>query len=99
QSSLTQRRAHDDIPVNPLCPGPPDTPMLRVFVARPDQQLPPGETGPIDKEQLIVRRSQQVAMRRTRRPEEIARAALFLISDEASFVSGAALPVDGGATA
>ena len=34
-----------------------------------------------------------------RRPEEIANAALFLLSDEASFVSGAALPVDGGATA
>ena len=31
--------------------------------------------------------------------EEIANAALFLISDEASFVSGAALPVDGAATA
>ena len=40
-----------------------------------------------------------VPMRRTGRPEEIANAALFLLSDEASFVSGAALPVDGGATA
>ena len=38
-------------------------------------------------------------MRRTGKPEEIANAALFLLSDEASFVSGAALPVDGGATA
>jgi NAD(P)-dependent dehydrogenase (short-subunit alcohol dehydrogenase family) len=33
------------------------------------------------------------------RAEEIANAALFLLSDEASFVTGAALPVDGGATA
>jgi NAD(P)-dependent dehydrogenase (short-subunit alcohol dehydrogenase family) len=47
----------------------------------------------------VTRRSQQVPMRRTGKPEEIANAALFLISDEASFVSGAALPVDGGATA
>src|SRR3954468_23782200 len=97
--SLAKRLAPDKIRVNAVCPGPIDTPMLRVFVARPDQQQPPGETGPIDKEQLIVRRSQQVPMRRTGRPEEIANAALFLLSDEASFVSGAALPVDGGATA
>ena len=97
--SLAKRLAPDKIRVNAVCPGPIDTPMLRVFVARPDQQQPPGEAGPIDKEQLIVRRSQQVPMRRTGRPEEIAHAALFLLSDEASFVSGAALPVDGGATA
>jgi len=38
-------------------------------------------------------------MKRTGKPEEIANAALFLLSDEASFVSGATLPVDGGATA
>jgi NAD(P)-dependent dehydrogenase (short-subunit alcohol dehydrogenase family) len=38
-------------------------------------------------------------MKRTGKPEEIANAALFLLSDEASFVSGVALPVDGGATA
>ena len=38
-------------------------------------------------------------MRRVAQPEEIANAALFLISDEASFVNGVALAVDGGATA
>jgi NAD(P)-dependent dehydrogenase (short-subunit alcohol dehydrogenase family) len=38
-------------------------------------------------------------MGRPARPEEIANAALFLISDEASFITGAALPVDGGTTA
>src|SRR3954469_16212621 len=97
--ALAKRLAPDKIRVNAVCPGPIDTPMLRVFVARPDQQQAPGVAGPIDKEQLIVRRSQQVPMRRTGRPEEIANAALFLLSDEASFVSGAALPVDGGATA
>ena len=97
--ALAKRLAPDRIRVNAICPGPIDTPMLRVFVARPDQQQPPGETGPIDKEALIVRRSQQVPFRRTGRPEEIANAALFLLSDEASYVSGAALPVDGAATA
>lgn len=94
--SLAKRLAPDRIRANAICPGPIDTPMLRVFVARPDQQRAPGDE---DKEALIVRRSQQVPMRRPGRPEEIANAALFLLSDEASFVSGAALPVDGGATA
>jgi NAD(P)-dependent dehydrogenase (short-subunit alcohol dehydrogenase family) len=92
--SLAKRLAPDKIRVNAVCPGPIDTPMLRVFVARPDQQSPTQ-----DKEALIVQRSQQIPMKRPGKPEEIANAALFLISDEASFVSGAALPVDGGATA
>ena len=94
--SLAKRLAAEKIRVNAICPGPIDTPMLRVFVARPDQQQAPGEE---DKEALILRRAQQVPMRRTGKPEEIANAALFLLSDEASFVSGAALPVDGAATA
>jgi NAD(P)-dependent dehydrogenase (short-subunit alcohol dehydrogenase family) len=93
--SLAKRLAPEKIRVNAICPGPIDTPMLRVFVARPDQQ----RTAGLDKEQLVVQRGQQNPMRRTGRPEEIANAALFLISDEASFVSGAALPVDGAATA
>ncbi len=92
--SLAKRLAPDNIRVNAVCPGPIDTPMLRVFVARPDQQNPTQ-----DKEALILQRSQQIPMKRTGKPEEIANAALFLLSDEASFVSGAALPVDGAATA
>jgi NAD(P)-dependent dehydrogenase (short-subunit alcohol dehydrogenase family) len=66
-----------------------------VFVARPDQQRTAGQ----DKEVLVQQRGRQNPMGRTGKPEEIANAALFLISDEASFVSGAALPVDGAATA
>jgi NAD(P)-dependent dehydrogenase (short-subunit alcohol dehydrogenase family) len=38
-------------------------------------------------------------MGRLAQPEEVARAALFLASDEASFITGACLPVDGGYTA
>lgn len=93
--SLAKRLAPEGIRVNALCPGPIDTPMLRVFVARPDQQRTTG----MDKEALVVERGRQNPMRRTGKPEEIANAALFLVSDEASFVSGAALPVDGAATA
>ncbi len=92
---MAKRYAKENIRVNAVCPGPTDTPMLRVFVARPDSQLPPGETA----ESLVQRRGGQVPMGRPARPEEVANAALFLISDEASYITGAALPVDGGATA
>lgn len=93
--ALAKRLAKDGIRVNAVCPGPVDTPMLRVFVARPDQQSTQGK----DKEELVRTRGGQTPMGRPAQPDEIANAALFLISDEASFVTGAALPVDGGATA
>jgi NAD(P)-dependent dehydrogenase (short-subunit alcohol dehydrogenase family) len=92
---MAKRYGHENIRVNAVCPGPTDTPMLRVFVARPDSQMPPGET----PETLVTKRGGLNPMRRTAQPEEIANAALFLLSDEASYVNGVALPVDGGATA
>src|SRR6202012_3054405 len=92
---LAKRYGHENIRVNAVCPGTTDTPMLRVLVARPDSQLPAGET----PESLIAKRGVQNPMRRVAQPEEIANAALFLLSDEASFVNGVALPVDGGSTA
>jgi NAD(P)-dependent dehydrogenase (short-subunit alcohol dehydrogenase family) len=94
--SLAVRLAREGIRVNAVCPGPIDTPMLRVFVARPDQK----STAGMDPEELVRKRGAgAVPLGRTGRPEEIANAALFLLSDEASFVTGAALPVDGGVTA
>ncbi len=93
--ALAKRHARDGIRVNAICPGTVDTPMLRVFVARPDT---PGPL-PNDVEELVRQRGGLNPMGRPARPEEIANAALFLLSDEASFVTGAALPVDGGATA
>src|SRR3546814_11834329 len=47
--SLAKRLARDGIRVNAVCPGPVDTPMLRVFVARPDQQ---GTGGQADEDLL-----------------------------------------------
>ena len=93
--SLAKRLAADRIRVNAICPGPIDTPMLRAFVLRPDQQAPPGK----DAEALVAERAGRVPFGRPGRPKEVANAALFLISDEASYISGVAMPVDGAATA
>jgi NAD(P)-dependent dehydrogenase (short-subunit alcohol dehydrogenase family) len=93
--ALAKRYAREKIRANAICPGPIDTPMLRVFVARPDQQSTRG----MDKEELVRTRGGQTPMGRPGKPEEVANAALFLLSDEASFVTGATLAVDGGATA
>jgi NAD(P)-dependent dehydrogenase (short-subunit alcohol dehydrogenase family) len=93
--AMAKRYAREKIRVNAICPGTVDTPMLRVFVARPDSAGPP----PNDVEALVQQRGGLNPTGRPAQPEEIANAALFLLSDEASFVTGAALPVDGGATA
>jgi NAD(P)-dependent dehydrogenase (short-subunit alcohol dehydrogenase family) len=71
------------IRVNAICPGPTDTPMLR-------NALTPEELEAFAK---------TYPMNRLGRPEEIAGAALFLASEDASFVTGAILHVDGGQTA
>ena len=93
--ALAKRVAKDNVRANVICPGPIDTPMLRVFVARPDQQSTHG----LDKEELVKKRGSSGPMGRPGQPDEVANAALFLLSDEASFVNGIAMPVDGGITA
>lgn len=75
--------AQQGIRVNAICPGPTDTPMLR-------NALTPSELEAFAK---------TFPMHRLGKPEEIAGAALFLASDDASFVTGALLYVDGGQTA
>src|SRR5436309_634886 len=86
--SLARELAPEGIRVNCLCPGGTDTAMLRGFVA----SAPALEAG-------MAALAARSPMGRLARPEEIAAAALFLVSDDASFVTGVALPVDGGATA
>jgi NAD(P)-dependent dehydrogenase (short-subunit alcohol dehydrogenase family) len=90
--ALAKRYAKEKIRINAICPGPIDSPMLRVFVNRPDQ---PGSKD-ADVAELVKRAAALSPMGRAARPEEIGHAALFLLSDDASYVTGIAMPVDGG---
>ncbi|MBJ22785.1 MAG: alcohol dehydrogenase [Deltaproteobacteria bacterium] len=87
--SLAVDLTHRGIRVNSVCPGLIETPMVEAVTKATE--------GP-----LVEMREQFVnnhLMRRCGQPEEIANAILFLASDEASFVTGATLVVDGGWTA
>lgn len=90
--NLTKAMAldHGDqgIRVNCVCPGDTDTPMLREEA----RQL--GEP-----EAKFLAESARRPLKRIGRPQDIAQAALYLASDEASFVTGTALVVDGGGLA
>jgi NAD(P)-dependent dehydrogenase (short-subunit alcohol dehydrogenase family) len=77
-----------NIRVNCLCPGVTLTPMLEQGINRsPD---------PAARRRSL---EQDVPLRRLGKPEEIAKGALFLACDDSSFMNGATLVVDGGATA
>jgi NAD(P)-dependent dehydrogenase (short-subunit alcohol dehydrogenase family) len=81
---LAVRHAREKIRVNALCPGPLKTELLMKI---------------LDTEEKKQRRLVHIPMGRFGEAAEIARAALFLASDESSFVTGASLLVDGGITA
>jgi len=87
---LTQMAALEGAPygirVNCVCPGFIDTPMTRLSG--------PKET--VDAQ--FAGWAKICPLGRLGRPDEIARVMLFLASDEASFITGMALPVDGGRT-
>jgi meso-butanediol dehydrogenase/(S,S)-butanediol dehydrogenase/diacetyl reductase len=76
------------IRANAICPGLTDTPILDPFAA----QLG-GRTA------LFETQIPRIPLRREARPEEIAAVATFLASDRASYLSGAAIPVDGALVA
>ena len=76
--------ARRGIRCNALCPGPIDTPLLAELLADPARRQ---------------RRFVHIPMGRLGQAEELAKAALFLASDDSSFMTGASLIVDGGITA
>lgn len=80
--------APEGIRVNAVCPGIVDTPMLREFV----DALP-------DPERAWREHERAQPLGRLATPAECAAAVLFLASPAASFITGVALPVDGGFTA
>ncbi|MFP8878497.1 MAG: glucose 1-dehydrogenase [Myxococcota bacterium] len=75
--------ARQGIRANALCPGPVNTPLLQELLADPAARQ---------------RRLVHVPMGRLAEAEEIARAALFLASEESSYVNGTTFLVDGGIT-
>jgi len=82
---LAVQFARQGVRVNALCPGPVETPLLmRLFESDPA---------------AYERRRVHLPMGRLAKAREIANAALFLASDESSYVNGATFLVDGGLTA
>jgi len=79
--------ASSGIRVNAVCPGRIATPM-------PMSRLRPGE----DWETVLAQWGRNIPLGRVGRPEDIAQAVLFLASDEAAWITGTTLVVDGGAT-
>jgi meso-butanediol dehydrogenase/(S,S)-butanediol dehydrogenase/diacetyl reductase len=82
--SLAVDHAAEGIRVNAICPGYIETPLAAAIAAMPKLQ------------QAWVA---AIPMRRPGRADEIAKVVAFLASDEASYITGVALPIDGGVTA
>jgi dihydroanticapsin dehydrogenase len=87
--SMATDLAEYDIRVNAICPGVVDTPMPEHYV----------EGLGVDKETVFQEMEQMHLMKRLGKPEEIVNLALFLASDESSFMTGSVIPIDGGLTA
>lgn len=85
--SMALDHARDGIRVNAVCPGDTDTRMLDSSIAGADRKQGLAELGAA------------IPLGRVGRPEEVAHAVCYLSSDEASFITGATLAVDGGNSA
>ncbi|MDO9459774.1 MAG: glucose 1-dehydrogenase [Alphaproteobacteria bacterium] len=84
--SLAGEYAPLKVRVNCLCPVAADTPMMTEFMGGPERDSP----------EARARSGASVPLGRLCQPEDVANAALYLASDEAEFITGVALEVDGG---
>ena len=89
--ALAKMVAKDKIRVNSLCPGATETEMNDVVMGFPQTEA--------ERQAAIAASVRPIPLGRYARPEEIAQVALFLASDESSFVTGSAYLVDGGRSA
>ncbi len=80
--------AHEKIRVNCICPSIVETPLGTASLA---------STGDLEEARRV--RAREIPLGRLGRPEDVAELAVYLASDEASWVTGAAWPLDGGLTA
>jgi len=85
--TLAREHANDGIVVNTICPGPTDTPLLATLAAD-------GGLG----EQIVPKLARAMPMRRLGHPEDYPGAVAFLLSDDASYITGQTLSVSGGLT-
>ena len=91
--ALTRQLSVDDptaIRANCICPGTVDTPFVEAYLEKYHKH---------EKEKVRAELNQRQPVGRLGRPEEIGHMALYLASPEAEFITGAALPIDGGGTA
>jgi len=89
---MAMDHARENIRINAVCPG--DT-----FVERWIEDGYYRGSGGVDREEAIRESGAELPMGRVASVEEIAKAVLFLVSDDSSYITGAILAVDGGNTA
>lgn len=87
--AMARDHARDGLRVNAICPGDVDTPMLTAEAAAEG----------MDVDEYLEEACEAVPSGRVAEPEEVAALALFLASEAATHINGAAIPLDGGGSA